>query len=150
VTHRIEPVDANVKLVGGKLQGKPESYCKEKSKCEFDWYDWKEDTNKLHEEDSLSSREPTLPVVEKIGAHDFASRTVFSDVVLEPLETPLPHQAFIVASASPKVIDGHNGMFSRPLMDFLTKYIGFTEAKKFYPVLRAVVDAQAARSGAAP
>lgn len=79
--------------------------------------------------------------VASIQQHDFSRRTVFSDVVLDAkADVPdLPNQAFIVASVAPNVIDGHNGMFSRPLMDFLTTYIAFAEAKRLFPYLPAAV-----------
>jgi hypothetical protein len=63
---------------------------------------------------------------------------VFAGVVMRPLGGAIPRQALIVASADPRVITGHNGMFSDPLMNFLTRYIGFVEAKRLLPVAASV------------
>jgi hypothetical protein len=78
-----------------------------------------------------------------IACFDFSKQTTFFDVVLEPKQDapPLANQAFIVAETPPNLVDGHNGMFSRPLMDFLTTYIGFAEAKRLFTMLPRPADA---------
>ncbi|MCP3707171.1 hypothetical protein M3I54_09275 [Paraburkholderia sp. CNPSo 3274] len=35
------------------------------------------------------------------------------------------------AAVDPQIISGHNGIFSAPFMDFLLRYIGFVEAKRY-------------------
>ena len=34
-------------------------------------------------------------------------------------------------AVDPQIINGHNGIFSAPFMDFLLRYIGFVEAKRY-------------------
>lgn len=161
VTHTLKAVDKDRVLTKQPLPHRPEAQCTECQKRTFEWYDWKDKGDAKHEPDALSAElceAPAQPpgsqlsrrdaqeqlrlqklaeVVASIQQHDFSQRTVFSDVVLDVKEgaPSLPHQAFIVASVAPNVIDGHNGMFSRPLMDFLTTYIGFAEAKRLLPQL---------------
>jgi len=147
VTHVVKAVDADRVLVKQPLEQRPDPQCSECEKRTFDWYDWKDDGKAKHESDSLSADICAFPpasqpqnlaeAVASIQQHDFSGRTVFSDVVLDvkPGAPALPHQAFVVADVAPNVIDGHNGMFSRPLMDFLTTYIGFAEAKRLLPQL---------------
>jgi hypothetical protein len=130
-------------LEGAKKTTTPEPACRNSHVCGFEWYEWARSPAQPHEQDSLTSDELSDEVLERIAAHDFSMRTVFSDVVLAPGAGAIPHQALIVATADRNVIDGHTGLFSRPLMDFLTKYIGFVEAKKFLPAFQAAVRSKA-------
>jgi len=133
ITHRLEPVDFTVKLTGKTEKHAPEPACADHHECELTWYDW-DSKPASAESDSLSAKTFSPTVVQQIGQYDLSSRTVFADVVIRPLSGAIPWQALIVASADPRVITGHNGMFSAPLMDFLTRYIGFVEAKRLLPV----------------
>jgi hypothetical protein len=155
VTHTLKAVDEDQVLVRQPKTQTPEPECMMCKEHTYDWYEWKERKNARTEIDSLSADICGFPpeqrqrelerIVEKIKTYDFSKRTVFADIVLDlatpdpdqdpPPLPPLPHQAFIVAEAAPNVIDGHNGMFARPLMDFLTTYIGFAEAKRLFPLL---------------
>ena len=147
VTHTLKAVDESRVLVRKPKNQRPEAECRLCGEHTFDWYEWKEKRGALHEADSLSAGVCRIPpmqgssqlgeLVAEIGKHDFSRRTVFADVVLDLKggHTAAPHQAFIVAEAAPNVIDGHNGMFAGPLMDFLTAYIGFAEAKRLFPQL---------------
>lgn len=141
VTHRIEPADPMMKLVGTITKQVPEPACAGHDHCEFTWYTWPGTPRPIA--DSLSADVYTPAVVKQIGDYDLSSTTVFADVVMRPLQGAVPRQALIVASADKRVITGHNGMFSEPLMNFLTRYIGFVEAKRLLPV------ALAAETGAA-
>jgi hypothetical protein len=137
VTHRIEPADPTMKLVGKLNQHPPEPACVGHDHCDFTWYTWAGQPKA--EADSLSADVYDPSVVKQIGDYDLSSspRTVFADVVMRPLSGAVPRQALIVASADERVITGHNGMFSEPLMNFLTRYIGFVEAKRLLPVALA-------------
>jgi hypothetical protein len=137
VTHRIEPADPTMKLVGKLNQHPPEPACVGHDHCDFTWYTWAGQPKA--EADSLSADVYDSSVVKQIGDYDLSSspRTVFADVVMRPLSGAVPRQALIVASADERVITGHNGMFSEPLMNFLTRYIGFVEAKRLLPVALA-------------
>lgn len=151
VTHTLQPVDTQQVLTMRPLKHRRESTCPKCQGRTFEWYDWKSKPDAKSEPDSLSAelcgarlpqpKQQLSDAVASIQQHDFSQRTVFSDVVLDVKDGAphLPHQAFIVASVAPNVIDGHNGMFSRPLMDFLTTYIAFAEAKRLLPNLPAAV-----------
>jgi len=136
ITHRLEPADGTVKLTGTTRKSIPEPACKGHTECEYTWYAWGPHT--ITESDSLSAARFTPSVVQQIGQYDLSSRTVFAGVVMRPLGGAIPRQALIVASADPRIITGHNGMFSDPLMNFLTRYIGFVEAKRLLPVAASV------------
>lgn len=145
-THVLAAVDSERVLKKKPQPHRNESACNGCEKRKFEWYDWSGSEQSRHE-DTLSADPCEVPpdeqmqklaqIIADIRQHDFSKRTVFSDVVLDvKAGAPvLPHQAFIVADVAPNVVDGHNGMFSRPLMDFLTTYIGFAEAKRLLPQL---------------
>ena len=148
VTHQLRPVNSQEKLVKQQLKQRPDNVCPECAGKTFDWFDWQRPPAPRLEKDSLSAEIPAalteqqrqqalVGLAREISCHDFSKRTTFFDVVLEPKQdqTPPQQEAFIVAEAPPNVIDGHNGMFSRPLMDFLTTYIGFAEAKRLFAML---------------
>jgi hypothetical protein len=135
VTHRLQPVDPGVELQGATRTASADPACAGFDHCAYTWYAWKAQAAARHEDDSLKADDCSPQVLNAIAAHDFSTRSVFSDVELIPTGGNVPHQALIVASASPKVIDGHNGMFSQPLLQFLTRYIGFVEAQRFLPLM---------------
>lgn len=148
-SHVLHSVDTTRVLVKTSKPQRIDPHCTECEGKTFDWYDWKTVQATMREPDSLtadvsdtSGTQKAIQLaaaVEKVRQFDFAGRTVFSDVVLEPdpNHDPIPHQPFIVANAKKNVIDGHNGMFSGPLMDFLTTYIAFAEAKRLFSQLPA-------------
>lgn len=136
VTHRLEPANAARRLRVTTLQSDKEAGCVAHDQCEFEWYEWRDPAELSVEPDTLSADAFTEEAVARIAAHDFSSRTVLSDVVLRPEASAIANQALIVGSVADNVIDGHNGMFSGPLMRFLTKYIGLVEAKRFLSRLR--------------
>lgn len=137
VTHRLQPVDPDDVDLESSTQTAPrDPACANSDHCEYTWYAWKQRAALRHERDSLSADDCSPEVLDQIAAHDFSSRSVFADVELAPTGGNVPHQALIAASASPKVIDGHNGMFSEPLLQFLTRYIGFVEARRFLPLMQ--------------
>lgn len=133
VTHTLSASDPTLKLKQMQQSGAPESYCTvDRKDCTFDIYAWAQPPAQ-REPDSLTAGDATPATLKKIDCHDLSQRTVFGDVVLAPKPNgaAAPNQMFLVAAAEPNVITGHNGMFSAPLLEFLTKYIGFIEAKRF-------------------
>jgi len=162
VTHVLKPVNEHEKLVKQQLPQRPDTVCPECAGKTFDWYDWvgaappatPRAVSPRLVPDSLSADIPKeftggqrqvalQKLAHQILCHDFSKSTTFFDVVLEPApgQTPPRHEAFIVAEAKKNVIDNHSGMFSRPLMDFLTTYIGFAEAKRLFTMLPRPADA---------
>lgn len=133
VTHTLSASDKTLKLKQTQQAGAPESYCAvDASHCTFDIYAWAQPPAQP-EPDSLTAGDASRATLHKIDCHDLSQRTVFGDVVLAPKPggAAAPNQMFLVAAAESNVITGHNGMFSAPLLEFLTKYIGFIEAKRF-------------------
>jgi hypothetical protein len=130
ITHELHAADDNRRLKANALAGDPEAYCTDRS-CTFDYYTWADWTGRYLRDDSLSAVDVNPANLRKIDCHDLSQHTVFGDVVLDAQQTAIAHQAFIVANARKSVITGHNGMFSKPLLQFLTSYIGFIEAKRF-------------------
>ena len=120
-THTLTPVDPNVKLVSTP------------GHCHCEYYTWATPPTQV-KDDSLPSnvdiqQMPELKTI--IGKYDFSSPTVFANITLQPLRNNDPYQPMILATVPKTIIDGHNGMFSQPLIDFMTKYIGFIEAKRY-------------------
>lgn len=148
VTHELKPVNPDEKLHKQALAQQADSACPQCAGKSFDWYDWERKPEPRLRPDSLSAEVPhglggearrlaVAKLAHDIACFDFSKQTTFFDVVLEPKQDapPLANQAFIVAETPPNLVDGHNGMFSRPLMDFLTTYIGFAEAKRLFGML---------------
>lgn len=129
VTHRLSAADETRRLSMDRLTRPHESYCTV-APCSFDWYRWT-DGKGVRAADTLDATTFTEETVRRVARFDFSQEVVFADVRMKPGTGALPYQPTIVASVPPSVIDGHNGMFSEPLMDFLIRYIGFTEAKKY-------------------
>ncbi len=130
VTHRLEPTDDSLRLTLTQLSNPHESFCSVEKQCSFDWYSWTTKPDK-DTPDTLDSSEFSDALAKRVATFDFSKGVVFSNVILKPGPKAIDYQAMIVASAHPGVIDGHNGMYSEPLMGFLIRYIGFTEAKKY-------------------
>ena len=132
-THRLTPVDGNVKLVSTSVPRTPEPYCDHAGHCNCQFFVWATPPT-ITKPDALPSdvdvgQNPKLK--DLISKYDFSSSTIFGNVLLDPHAGGVPYQPMILASVDKKIIDGHNGMFSQPLLDFLTKYIGFIEAKRY-------------------
>jgi hypothetical protein len=127
ITHRLQALDAQATLVVKTRTHTPEPFCAQSGKCECQWLEWAHPVPTL-EPDSLSWDSTTT-----LDRYDFSQETVFNNVVLEPLpEASARHyEPFVVASASPAIIDGHSGIFSGPFIAFLTSYIGFIEGKEY-------------------
>jgi len=137
VTHRLEPIDQTKRLHGETLHRRDPT-CPDKEYCRYTWYRWSENPKGVEGKtapDSLSADDCNDAVLGPIAAHDFSARSVFANVALYPTAGNIPNQPLIVASASRDVIDNHNGMFSEPLLQFLTRYIGFVEARRFLPLM---------------
>lgn len=143
-----EQVTHSMHAVGCDPQGKcdkhltstvyshPDPTCTDKERCQSTWYEWEHGQgSSAKAPDSLDANLCTPEMLRKILTHDFSGTTIFGDVVLEPSGESLPHQAMLVTSATPEIIDGHNGMFSQPLIQFLIRYIGFVEARRFLPLV---------------
>jgi hypothetical protein len=132
ITHRLEPVDGSVKLEHAERSSTPEPLClSQHAQCRFDWYRWAEPP--AHSvPDSLDAADTSTRQLQEIHRFDFSKPVSFANVRLAPNRPQAaPYQPFIVASADARVIDGHNGMFSEPFMNFLIRYIGFVEAKRY-------------------
>ena len=127
ITHRLQPLDEQATLVVTTRTHTPEPFCAQSGKCECQWLEWRDPVPPL-EPDSLSWDSTTT-----LDHYDFSQETIFNNVVLEPLpEASARHyEPFVVASASPAIIDGHSGIFSGPFIAFLTSYIGFIEGKEY-------------------
>jgi hypothetical protein len=137
VTHSLKPVDRDSKLHGTTRTAPADPACGGRDHCDLTWFDWTEGLVRHPQQDTLSAGECNPEVMRSVLTHDFSARTVFSNVVLAPEKGNIPDQALIVAQADPNVLDNHNGMFSEPLLQFLTRYIGFVEARKFLPLVAA-------------
>jgi hypothetical protein len=68
----------------------------------------------------------------KIAKYDFTSATVFAGIKLTRLEKAavIENSPVAVVYTHDGIIDGHNGIFQPPFLEFLTGYIAFIEAKR--------------------
>jgi hypothetical protein len=132
VTHRLEPVDESVLLDHAERTSVPEAVClTEYATCTFDWYRWRVPPARPGP-DSLDSGNASDGQLRTLHGYDFAQPVTFANLRLRPNRPQAtPYQPLIVASVDTRVIDGHNGMFSEPFMDFLIRYVGFIEAKQY-------------------
>jgi hypothetical protein len=135
VTHQLRPLDPNANLVSTQIQHTTDPLCPPNTSCLCQWYEWSHPRDPI-EPDSLSWAGAQGTGVAGLGNYDFSSRTVFGNVVLEPQKGFIPYQPFIVTSATPAIIDGHNGIFSGPFIHFLIRYIGFIEGKEYLLALQ--------------
>lgn len=127
ITHRLQALDPKATLVVTTKTHTPEPFCASSGPCECQWLEWR-NPGPILKPDSLSWDTTTT-----LDRYDFSQETIFNNVVLEPLpEASARHfEPFVVASASPAIIDGHSGIFSGPFIEFLTSYIGFIEGKEY-------------------
>src|SRR5262249_37149889 len=126
VTHRLEPVDATKRLIETPVPHQPGA-CAGNDRLE--WYRWKAPAAGPQRPDSLTDNGDLQELARILAAYDFSKEVVFDNVVLRPTAAAGDHQPMIVATAHEAVIDGHNGIFSEPLLEFLLRYIGFIEVK---------------------
>jgi hypothetical protein len=127
ITHRMQALDDKATLVVTTKTHTPEPFCTQSGTCECQWLEWRNPVPTI-KPDSLSW--DTTPTLDR---YDFSQETIFNNVVLAPVpEASAQHfEPFVVASASPAIIDGHSGIFSGPFIEFLTSYIGFIEGKEY-------------------
>lgn len=132
VTHRLAPVDGSALLEKSTRASTPEALCaQDGGQCRYDWYRWR-DPQPPAAVDSLDANDESGQQLPSILGFDFSQELVFSKLRFGPSSAQaMPYQPMIVASVDRNVIDGHNGMFSEPFMDFLIRYIGFVEAKRY-------------------
>jgi hypothetical protein len=129
ITHRLQPLDDKATLVAKTRTHAPEPFCAQNGTCTCEWLEWSNPLPPI-KPDSLSWNATAT-----LDRYDFSAETIFNNVVLEPMpaaSAPASHyEPFVVASASPAIIDGHSGIFSEPFIEFLTSYIGFIEGKEY-------------------
>jgi hypothetical protein len=129
ITHSLTPV-GDRRLVSGRQSNSADPQCKGRRQGTFEWWKWSD-----HREN------PDIPFpIEKVNLKqvrtlnlrsvDFSQAARYADVWLSPKTRVTPRQPFMVVSVDRRIIDGHNGIFTEPFMNFLTRYIGLTEAKR--------------------
>lgn len=123
ITHRLEPTDSTMRLVPTRIEHPREPGCEGDAPCACDFYEWQSEPA-VTVPNSITAGSPT-----RLRDFDFSGPLVFDDVQLVPKNRAIPHQPFIVAEASRAVIDGHNGIFTAPFLEFLVSYIAFVETK---------------------
>jgi hypothetical protein len=139
VTHKLVPVDPEVRLQAITIQGDARN-CSSGVRCESRWYRWRTPPQRSHPDSLGSMNDPG------IASFDFSQRVVFNDVELSPLTdqdftggtlerqrygTARAHQPLIVARTSKQIIDDHSGIFTEPFLRFLVPYIAFIELKSY-------------------
>jgi hypothetical protein len=144
LTHELVPAqDHPLSVTPVKMTGDP--LCKGQPLGEFDWWQW---TGFAAGPTTVFAGD-TIPVVdikfdaalaERVKQFDFSADLQFAGVKLKSAspygdnKTPrpvTPYQPFMVVQVDKRIIDGHNGIFSEPFMNFLLRYIGFIEAKRY-------------------
>lgn len=129
ITHRLVAVDPSLRLRATLIEHPRERGCDGDEPCRCDFLEWSTEPQRT-EPDSI-----TASTARRLHDFDFSGELTFSNVKLVPRENAIAYQPFIVAEADPSVIDGHNGIFTAPFLDFLVPYIAFVETK--YAQLRA-------------
>jgi hypothetical protein len=141
ITHQLVPTDTELKLVSSDVTGDPRA-CPtdgrlEPRTCESQWYEW----NREPAHTRPNSLAPGDGKVDRFDFSGFGSEVVFNNVALSPIDarpndgekeeyaTALPYQPFIVARASPNIVDNHSGIFTQPFLQFLVPYIAYIEVK---------------------
>ncbi|MDR5798225.1 alpha/beta fold hydrolase [Caballeronia sp. LZ008] len=56
-----------------------------------------------------------------------------------PGRSAAKHQPFMIVDVDDTIINGHNGIFSEPFMNFLMRYVGLAEAKRYLNMARRPV-----------
>lgn len=80
---------------------------------------------------------------------DFSGHFVTGGAELAPIPgSAMPYSPFVIAYSSNKLIQGHNGIFTKTFRQFLTDYVAFVEGKRV--VLKAARDAAAVPPSTGP
>ena len=123
ITHRLAATDPSLRLAATLIEHPREPGCDGSKPCRCDFLEWS--TRPAHEEpDTIAAGSETA-----LQDFDFSGEITFNNVKLSPLANAIPYQPLIVAEADPSVIDGHNGIFTAPFLEFLVSYIAFVETK---------------------
>lgn len=123
ITHRLVSVDPTLRLRSAVIEHSREPGCEGDEPCRCDFLEWDRDPQRV-EPDTLTAATAT-----RLHDFDFSSELTFSNVKLIPQANAIAYQPFIVAEAEPSIIDGHNGIFTAPFLEFLVSYIAFVETK---------------------
>jgi hypothetical protein len=123
ITHRLEPTDPNMELVATQIQHPPEPGCPSDRPCRCEFLEWRGDPAVTVPNSITSSTAANL------RGFDFSGQVTFNNVRLTPNASVLPYQPLLVAEADSSVVDGHSGIFTEPLLQFLVPYIAFVETK---------------------
>jgi hypothetical protein len=124
ITHRLEPTDPNMSLVAKQIPHAPEPGCPSREPCRCRFLEW-ERVPEVTAPNSITNDNAG-----NLTAFDFSASVVFNNVRLQPKSARvLPYQPLIVAAADDSIVDGHSGIFTEPLLDFLVPYIAFVETK---------------------
>lgn len=132
ITHELTPV-VKVPLLMTQRPENPDLQCTNKRPGTYEWREW--DEKKLGPNDRLEIEKSQFPEGLESGlkGFDFSGNNHYSGLNLHSAKdapTARRWQPFLVVKVNEQVIDGHNGIFSGPFMNFLTRYIGLTEAKR--------------------
>lgn len=148
VTHTLTPTEKHT-LVATQFSANPDPLCGDETPGRFNWWTWKDaggdaaasaGAKGAFADDTLNVEQQFTPALAStVAKYDFSQDLRFAQVKLEHALTPgtqtprpyTPYQPFMVVAVDPQIIDGHNGIFSAPFMDFLLRYIGFVEAKRY-------------------
>lgn len=123
VTHRLEPTDGSMKLISSRIEHRPEPGCEGEERCGCEFLQWQTQPE-VTEPNSIAAGSAS-----NLRAFDFSGPLTFNNVRLMPEPGAIAYQPFIVAEAGTAVIDGHNGIFTEPFLQFLVSYIAFVETK---------------------
>lgn len=130
ITHSLTPSETR-QLISGQENEGPDSQCTNKRPDTFEWWRWADqrvNPDTFFPKDTLNMK--TSPTEAELKSFDFSKEAQYSGLILKPDQSVVHHQPFMVVSVNEQIIDGHNGIFSEPFMNFLTRYIGLTEAKR--------------------
>lgn len=128
VTHRMQPVDDRERLMSQELDLGRESVCEEERVCAANWLVWA-DLPDRHRLDDTLSRDDSSESRQALREFDFSGEMRLGNVELKPVAATIKYQPLIVATTSKAVIDDHSGIFTEPLLRFLTRYIALIESK---------------------
>jgi hypothetical protein len=123
ITHRLVAADPASKLISTSIEHAREPGCPGQGPCLCEFLEWERPPT-LTEKDSITAGAET-----HLHAFDFSADLTFANVKLLRQPNAIPYQPFIVAEADESIIDGHNGIFTAPFLEFLVSYIAFVETK---------------------
>ncbi len=130
ITHSLTPSKTR-QLISGQENEEPDSQCTDKRPDTFEWWRWADlrvNPDTYFPKDTLNMK--TSLAEEELKTFDFSKEAQYSGLILKRNQFVVEHQPFMAVSVNEQIIDGHNGIFSEPFMNFLTRYIGLTEAKR--------------------